>query len=192
VIRAYDFHPPDDVRLREFPAPGVLRHDDDMFVAEVRDGDNVRRLYAFRHHWFRITCITDLTGAFIDIPHSSVDGTHAFKCDIATPVLRVDGDLYSVDLWLDVVVGSDGTTHAVYDEDDFALARRRGWLSQREAAAARAGLDELLAMLARGRFIEFLTEAYPFGPTSPPPATSTKHIAASEVALLQPRRRPWW
>lgn len=192
VIRAYDFHPPDDVRLYEFPAAAVLHHDEDMFVAEVRDGDNVRRLYAFRDHWFKITCTTDLTGKFVDTPRDPVDGAYAFKCDIATPMVRVDGDLYTVDLWLDVVVRSDGTTHAVCDEHDFARARRHGLLSKREAAAARGGLDELLGLIARGRFIEFLAEACPFGPTSPPPATGTKHIAASEVTVLQSRRRPSW
>jgi hypothetical protein len=192
VIRTYDFHPPDDVRLQEFPAAGVLHHDEAMFVAEMRAGDSVRRLYAFRDHWFKITCTTDLTGDFVDTARDSVDGAYAFKCDIATPMVRVAGDLYTVDLWLDVVVRSDGTTHAVCDEDDFARAYRHGLLSQREAAAAREGLDELLDMVTRGRFVEFLAEACPFGPTSPPPATGTKHIAASEVALLQPRCRPSW
>jgi hypothetical protein len=192
VIRTYDFHPPDDVRLQEFPAAGVLHHDEDMFVAEISDGDSVRRLYAFREHWFKVTCMTDLTGDFVDTARDSIDGPYAFKCDIATPIVRVNGDLYTVDLWLDVVVRSDGTTHAVCDEDDFAQAYHHGLLSQREAAAARGGLDELLGMIARGRFIEFLAEAYPFGPTSPPPATGTKHLAPSQVTLLQPWRRPWW
>lgn len=36
VIRDYDLHPPDDLRLFPMPKAGVLRFNDDVFVAEVR------------------------------------------------------------------------------------------------------------------------------------------------------------
>jgi hypothetical protein len=65
---------------------------------------------------------------------------------IATPMLRGDDAVYAVDLWLDVLVRSDGVTHGVYDQDEFDDALERGWLSDREATAARSGLRDLLEL----------------------------------------------
>jgi len=41
------------------PKSGILRLDDEAFVAEVRYGDIVVRHYAFRDHWFKINCTSD-------------------------------------------------------------------------------------------------------------------------------------
>lgn len=192
MIRDYDLHPPDDLRLFEIPAEGVLRLDDEVFVAEVRHGDNVLRHCAFRDHWFKLRCTTDLSGALVETTSDRFDIPLAFKCDIATPMLRNEDAVYAVDLWLDVVIRSDGQAHRVYDEDDFAQAQRQGWLSQREADGARAGLGELLGMIDRGTLLDFLTEAHPFAPTDPPEAAATKHLNPSELPSLQPHRRPSW
>jgi hypothetical protein len=40
VIRDYDLHPPDDLRLFPMPKAGVLRFNDDVFVAEVRHDED--------------------------------------------------------------------------------------------------------------------------------------------------------
>jgi hypothetical protein len=48
------------------PKAGVLRFDDEVFVAQVRYGDIVVRHYAWRDHWFKINCTTDLRGRFIE------------------------------------------------------------------------------------------------------------------------------
>jgi hypothetical protein len=60
VIRDYDLHPPDDLRLFPVPKAGVLRFDDEVLVAQIRHGDIVVRHYAWRDHWFKINCTTDL------------------------------------------------------------------------------------------------------------------------------------
>lgn len=192
MIRTYDFHPPDDVRVFDMPEASVLRLDDEMLVAEVRSGDAARRHYAFRDRWFTVTCTTDLNGDFVEPRSPRIAMPFAFKCDIATPMLRTDDAVYSVDLWLDVVVRRDGSTHAVYDEDDFAQAQSQGWLSEREARSARAELDDLLGIIRRGAFVDMLTEAQPFGPTKPPEANPTQHVAPDRAPLLQPHRRPSW
>lgn len=192
MIRDYDFHPPDDVRLFEIPAEGVRRLDDEMFVAEVRHSDSALRHYAFRDHWFKIRCTTDLSGTLVETTSDRFDIPFTFKCDIATPMLRSNDTVYAVDLWLDVVIRGDGQAHRVYDEDDFAEAQRQGWLSQHEVDGARAGLAELLSMIARGTLLDFVSEAHPFAPTDPPEAASTKHLDPSEIPILQPHRRPSW
>jgi hypothetical protein len=108
VIRDYDFHPPHDLRVFPMPKAGVLRFDDEVFVAQVRYGDVVVRHYAWRDHWFKINCTTDLCGRLIETTAPEDVPPFAFNCDIATPMVR-DGDaVFAVDLWLDVLVRNDG------------------------------------------------------------------------------------
>jgi hypothetical protein len=96
------------------PKAGVLRFDDEVFVAQVRYGDVVVRHYAWRDHWFKINCTTDLRSRLIETTAPDDVPPLAFNCDIATPMVR-DGDaVFAVDLWLDVLVRGDGVTHGVY------------------------------------------------------------------------------
>jgi hypothetical protein len=99
VIRDYDLHPPDDLRLFPMPKAGVLRFDDDVFVAELRYGEIVVRHHAWRDRWFKINCTTDLEGRFVETGPPD--------------------DVPPVDLWLDVLVHRNAVSHAVYDEDEF-------------------------------------------------------------------------
>lgn len=71
----------------------------------------------------------------------------AFNCDIATPMLRRGDAVLAVDLFLDVLVRSDGVTHEAHDQPQFDDAIRRGWVSEREAAGARGGLAELTDLI---------------------------------------------
>jgi hypothetical protein len=193
VVRDHDFHPPDDVRVFPMPMSGVLRLDDDVFVAEVRYGDIVVRHHAFREHWFKINCTTDREGRFVETTAPEDIPPVTFNCDIATPMLRRDDAVYAVDLWLDVLVGSDGVTYGVHDQDEFEAALQRGWLSKREAAAAQSGLRELLDLIEARRLVGFLGDIHPFGPTSAPQAPDMGHVQLSEVeSILAPAVRPSW
>lgn len=201
VIRDYDFHPPADLRLFPMPRTGVLRLDDEVLIAEVRYDDIVVRHYAFRDHWFKINCTTDLSGRFVETTSADDTLPFTFNCDIATPMLRKDDAVYAVDLWLDVLVRGDGITHEVHDEDDFAQARAEGWLSEREAAGARDGLEELLGIIRQHRLVEFLADAHPFGPfgpfdpfgpTLPPPALPTEDLPPDGFPFVLPYQRPSW
>lgn len=66
IVRDYDFHPPDDLRLFPMPEPGILRLDDRAFVAVVRYGDIGVWHYAFADHWFKINATTDLQGRLVE------------------------------------------------------------------------------------------------------------------------------
>jgi hypothetical protein len=140
VIRDYDFHPPDDVRLFPMPEPGILRLDDRGFVAVVRYGEMVVWHYAFADHWFKVNATTDLDGRLVETTAPEDVPPFAFNCDIATLMLRRGEAVFAVDLWLDVLVRQDGLTYGVHDRQEFDDAVRQGWLSGREAAGARASL----------------------------------------------------
>ena len=100
--------------------------------------------------------------------------------------------VYAVDLFLDVLVRSDGITHGVYDEEDFTHALERGWLSEHEAAGARAGLRELVDLIESNALVDFLTDVHPFASTLAPEAPAMEHVSLSETTLLGPRVRPSW
>jgi hypothetical protein len=174
------------------PRSGVRRFDDTAFVAEVRYGDIVMRHHAFRDHWFKINCTTDLSGAFVETTSADDVPPFAFNCDIATPMLRSGDAVFAVDLWLDVLVRRDGTTHGVYDENEFEDARKRGVLSEREVTGARAGLDELVELIEQRALVDFLDTIHPFGPTTAPPAPDMQSVALSAVAPLRAGRRTTW
>ncbi len=75
----------------------------------------------------------------------------------------------TVDLWLDVLVRADGTTHVVVDEDDFAEAQSNGLVSENEIRGAEAGLQDLLGLVERGELFALLNAVCPFGPSDPLP-----------------------
>jgi hypothetical protein len=95
---------------------------------------------------------------------------------IATPMLRHSDAVLAVDLWLDVPVRGDGTTHSVHDNDEFNQATRHGWLSDREAAGARAGLEELTDLVDRDALLAFLAAAHPFGQLTAPEAAAMPSV----------------
>lgn len=80
----------------------------------------------------------------------------------STPHFSVGANLYNVDLFLDVLVGSDGRQHVVQDEDDFAGAINSGWLAEAEQSGARSGLAELLDIVESAGLLTFLEGICPF------------------------------
>lgn len=86
--------------------------------------------------------------------------------------------------------GPDGRTHVVIDEDDFAEAVQRRWLTPEEQVGARRGLEELLSIIRGTGLLPFLNEVCPFGDLSDaelqPPLTT---IPLAQVPLLAPGRR---
>jgi hypothetical protein len=99
-----------------------------------------------------------------------------FNCDITTPLLSVGKNVYSIDLALDVLVGPDGHSHIVKDEDDFTHASENRWLTVEEQVGARGGLDALLGIIDAGGLVAYLDRVFPFGaisdPIVPPPMTT--------------------
>jgi len=188
----HDLHPPDEVRQFRMPWAGVLRFDEQVFVAQVRYGEVVLRHYAFSGHWFKVNCTTDLNGRFVETTASGDAPPFTFNCDIATPMLRRAGAVYAVDLCLDVLVRDDGRSYGVHDQAEFDAAIERGWLSRREADGARAGLQELTAMIDTGSLVPFLSRACPFGRTPAPEALPLQRVPVTDIPALQAGLRPSW
>jgi hypothetical protein len=193
VLRDYDLHPREQrVRVFDVPPEGVLRLDDEVFVAQTRYDDVLLRHFAFHDHWFKINVTTDLNGDLIETAPAPGAPAFAYNIDLATPMHR-DGDaVYAVDLEVDVLVRADGSTYVVTDLDDFRTAIRAGLISTAETAGVRAGLDHLTELIEGGGLLKFCEEAHPWGPAPAPEALPARTVPLSDVPQLRARKRLTW
>lgn len=193
VVRDLDFHPRETtVRVFAIPRPGVLRLDDEAFVAETRRGNVVFRHYASANEWFKINVTLDLAGSAVETPPGPDHPAFAFNCDIATPMQRAGGDVFAVDLFADVLVRADGRSSTVKDEADLVHAANSGLISAHELASAHVGLARLVSLIGAGDLIPFLEAACPFRPTNAPEGRPMTRLSLAGVPQLQPERRWSW
>lgn len=122
-LRHHDFHPPEEVRIFVTSVSGLRRCDEDAVVYEVPVDGLVLRHYSFYDRWFAVNCTLDPSGGFATEP-GPIDW--CFNCDVTSPLFSVGRDLYSIDLFLDVLVGPDGRMHVTKDEDDLTNAIENG------------------------------------------------------------------
>ncbi len=187
----YNLHLPDEVRVFAVPTAAVRRWDDEVFVYDVRvpSGATLRH-YSFYRRWFEVNCSLSPDDRFMVEPGPI---EWSFNCDVCSPCYSLGSQVYSVDLALDILVGPDGRSRVVKDEDVFARAVADGWLSAAEAEGAKLGLSELLGLIEAGRFLPFLAEVCPFGRRSPaleqPPP---RRGQLSDVPLLGRAEREAW
>jgi hypothetical protein len=151
LLRDSDLHP-DEATVRVFrtSARGVVRWNDQAVVTAARYGHGVVVLwhYAFADRWFKVNVTTDLDGHLVETGDERL--RFAFNCDVATPMRRVGRRVWSVDLFLDVLVRQDTASYAVTDVDQFEAMAAAGVLSDREVSGGRAGLAELIALVEYG------------------------------------------
>lgn len=192
-VRDFDFHPDeDDVRVFTVDAAGVLRLDAAVFVSHARYEGAILWHYAFADHWFKVNLTTDLNGAVVETGASEAADGFAVNCDLATPMWQQDMAVYAVDLFLDVLVRSDGRTYRVCDVDELAHAVAGGQVSANEAAHAAEGLTDLVTMTERGTLLPWLYGVHPFGPADPPAAMPVKRVGLAQIPHLQPGHRATW
>lgn len=193
VIRDFDFHPNEPhVRVFSLSKTSVLRWDDLALVGEALFGDIVLRHYAFRDEWFKINVTTDRSGRIVETPPSADTPAFAFNCDIATPMRREENDVYTVDLFADVLVRDDGASFEIVDVTELDVAASKGLISTREFRHAKDGLVCLTEMIRGNKLISFLNDVYPFGGSSAQSAPPMTLVPISDVPLLQPRLRVTW
>ena len=186
-----EFRPPDDLRLYEIPAAGVLRIDSNVLVADVVVGDLIARHSGFAKRWLAVNVTTDRAGRLVEMV--SRDGFPcAIKCHVATPMLRQGNVCWQVDLWLDLLVRANGRDYLIEDEDEFALARDHGLLSDREVAGALAGLDDVLHLVQTGALLDLLASFCPFGFGAAPVARPFRRLLHADYPEVQPGVRPSW
>ena len=190
MIGHIEFRPPVDLQLYEIPESGVLRLDDEVLVAEVAVGELIVRHYGFATRWLAVNVTTDRSGRLVESSHDHFP--FAVKCHLSTPMLREADTCWQIDLWLDVLVSADGRRHLVEDEDEFAEARVRELLSEREASGASEGLQDVLDLVRTGSLIDLLAGTCPFHASNPPEAQPSRSLDLNEYPALLPGIRPTW
>jgi|DewCreStandDraft_5_1066085.scaffolds.fasta_scaffold02767_3 predicted RNA-binding protein associated with RNAse of E/G family len=83
-----------------------------------------------------------------------------------TPVERTPQGWRTVDLFLDLWVGDDGTVRLL-DEDEFAAARAAGWIDAAAAQRAERTLRRLAGLARAGRWPPREVRAWRLDPISP-------------------------
>lgn len=189
----FDFHPDEpSVRCFSIPEPGILVNDERSCTYQVRTDRIVLRHFAFADEWFKLNATLDLAGTLVDTgPDVDSGARFAVNCDIATPMRRIGPDISAVDLFLDVLVGTDGR-HQVVDRDEFEDACRSGLLSPAEARGAERGLDRLLGWITSGRLFDLLAEIPPRSAATAPQEQISRAAPLAEVPSVQPRVRSTW
>ncbi|HLI27461.1 MAG TPA: DUF402 domain-containing protein [Chloroflexota bacterium] len=131
----------------------------DLGYVVLERGDLFLEWYYF-DRWYNIFQVYSAQGA-----------PKGWYCNIGLPPEQADGDLYYVDLALDVFVHPNGR-YLVLDEDEFATLKAHA-LRPEDAARAEAALAELCALVESGRL-----PTRPFDPAEaasaplpPPPAS---------------------
>jgi len=187
VVRDCDFHLGEPfVRVFSIPRSGVLRLDDRAFVSETRIGETVLRHYAFASEWFKINVALDSEGTLIETPAGPDHPAFTFNCDIATPMRCKSNTVFSIDLFVDVLVRQDGRTYHLKDDDELESAVRTGLVSPHQFASARAGSTRLVGLIKAGGLIPFLHGTFPFGSSTAPEALPVEHHPVAGVPWLQP------
>ncbi len=190
-ITILEFHPPEDLRRFACRPGSIIRADDAMVVIETAHEGILLRHHMWADHWFTITTTTDMAGHFVETGGPKTI-PFTFNCDISTPFELIDGNVYTVDLWLDVLVRADGTTFQVVDRDHFARAQEAGWLSEAEVSGALHGLEELVGIVERGDLIDMLSAIWPFGPAERPANTRLPPVDPLDYPRFAAGKRLTW
>ncbi|MBN2441052.1 MAG: DUF402 domain-containing protein [Spirochaetales bacterium] len=182
-----NLHFPSEVRVSEFSEDCIRLHNATTLIYDIAIHDLVLRHFVFYDKWFDIHCFLAKNGDFEILP-GPIDC--CFDCDISTPLFKLNNNFYNIDLEYDILVGSNGRTHKVTDEDEFMTAIENKWISPFEQNGARKGLEELISILNNQGLIAFLDNIYPFqGITCPgePQRYYKKNI--DEVGVLKMKER---
>src|SRR5918996_4034951 len=165
LISDHDFHPEDRevVRVFDVPRVDVARLDDAGLVYRVRYQDVVLHHYAWTRRWYKVNVTTDLHGRLVETG-SGDWAPFCFNIDIATPMLPRASDVYAVDLFLDLLVRANTTSHVVMGHGEMERAVRDGSISERELAAGASAVAMLTAIVKTGHLMRMLTETWPLDP----------------------------
>ena len=181
----YEQHLPSEVRIfRHLQSPAHIGCEAAVFdgLLHSPQGPVYCRSYRFFQRWLSvfITFDEDLTlTAGPDHPFP-----FAFNCDITTPHYRHGDCLFTTDLCIDILVGSDGRSYRVEDEDQLPQLYERGQFGQLWYERALRELRALTALLEKGELIHFLSRIAPF-PTAPTehPAATMEQATIEDVAF---------
>jgi hypothetical protein len=103
----------------------------------------------------------------------------------------VGSDAAAVDLFLDVLVGQDGS-YRVVDREEFEDAASRGLISTLEAKHAEAGLTRLLHWITSGRLHDLVSEIPREVAAEAPPPLAFSRAPLTDVPAVAPYQRPTW
>jgi hypothetical protein len=183
----YNLHFPSEVRVSEFTEKSIRYKDNTVLLYDINCHTLILRHFIFYNKWFNIHCFLDRCGSLEILP-GPIDC--CFCCDISTPIFNLNNNFYSIDLAYDILVGPDGKTHIIKDEDEFLFALSNNWITEKEGKGAQKGLEEIKSIIAEQGLIIYLDSIFPFkGSVSQTISQKYYHIPLDNVNILQKEQR---
>jgi len=164
----YQLHLPSEVRIFKYNSEPTHADSHAVVMDSVAIEDDTAtycRGYYFLDRWLSVFITFD------ERLELKADASHtfpfAFNCDITTPHYYQDDSVFTTDLYVDILVGTDGRTYQIEDVEDFQQAFALGVFGKGWYDNAKRGLDWLIGLLEHGQFVNFLNEVDPFPDTKP-------------------------
>ena len=162
-LTLYQLHLPSEVRIFDLTSEPTHAGCDAVVIdSVVIEGDisTYCRGYYFLDRWLSVFVTFDeQLGLKSDSDHSF---PFAFNCDITAPHYYRRDSIFTTDLYLDILVGTDGSTYQIEDSEDFQKAFDVGFFGRGWFDGARQETERLIDVLESGRFLDFLNEVEPF------------------------------
>ncbi|MCM2674932.1 DUF402 domain-containing protein [Alkalicoccobacillus plakortidis] len=159
----HNLHLPYEVRTFDIPKVGIKRFDNKYLVYDVLiDKQTILRHYSFKEYWFEINISFDMDGEFLQELDKETNFVWSYNFDICSPFFVEKGQVYNVDLMLDVLVRSDGSNYLIKDEEEFLEGYEMNWFSEYEKINALESCNKLVSIINEYRLRSFLEEIYPF------------------------------
>lgn len=193
-MRNFDFHP-DESFVRSFgvPSSGIFLNHSDLCVYQIKEinDEYILRHIAFKNEWFKLNITYDSFGQLIDAGQDEDGFLFAINCDISTPMTEIGSDIASVDLFLDVLVDSNGNFKVV-DQDGFYFAFTHGLISIHEVNNAEKALEKFISWIESGYLFSFLSSIPTDTVNSAPVPLPFKRVDITQFPALAPEKRGTW
>jgi hypothetical protein len=168
TLTLYQLHLPSEVRIFHHAfEPTHAGNDAVVMDTVVLQGDTATycRGYYFLDRWLSVFVTFDEQLELKADPGYGFP--FAFNCDITTPHYYRGDSIFTTDLYVDILVGTDGNIYQVEDLAGLQEAFDAGLFGKAWFESTRREADWLVKLLERDRFLDFLNEVEPFPRTRP-------------------------
>lgn len=155
----YQCHLPSEIRVFEYNSEPVYAGSDAV-VFDSLIHDTHCRGYYFLDSWLSVFITFDEQLKLK--PDSNHNFPFAFNCDITTPHYWNGNSIFTSDLYIDILVGADGSSYQLEDMENFQNAFEKGLFGRKWLDGARQEAEQLIDLLESAQFLDFLNKVEPF------------------------------
>jgi hypothetical protein len=179
MFHAHQLHLPNDLRVFHYLTRPVYQGPEAL-VFDGRaslDAPIFARSYLFRQRWLEIFLTFD---HHLHLRADTEDSfPFVFNCDLSTPYVVSDDHGYTIDLFVDVLVAADASTHQIRDRAAFDQAAQTNCIPRSWCDAVERELAWLVHLLDTQQFLPMLNRLTPL-----PSRTPEQMLSVLEAGVL--------